>query len=111
MYISNSLRDEPPLCLLPLSPKLLVFSSHWYDSSCSVLRSLGLHFGTLEDHFGIILEPLGFLWDSSGAFWRWGRISIRSREEVYPILSGHLFANQNIERRNKSKKNSVQKTV
>ena len=39
----------------------------------SILRSLGLHFGTLGDHFGIILESLGLLWGPLGAFGRQGR--------------------------------------
>jgi hypothetical protein len=34
----------------------------------SILKSLGLHFGTLGEHFGIILQFLGLPWGPLGAF-------------------------------------------
>ena len=51
----------------------------------SILRSLGLHLGTLGDHLGLILRPLSLLRDLLGAIWRRNRILGVHRKDWAPL--------------------------
>ena len=66
------------------------------DVETSILRSLGLHFDTLGEHFGLILQLLGLPWGPLGAFWRFPHESL-------PRF-GYLFGTGNLKSREKAKK-------
>ena len=83
------------------------------DVKTSILKSLGLHFGTLGDHFGVILHhlatpgpPLGSL----GSFLATGSFLRHFPHERVGHF-GYPFGTQKLKRREKAVKNSVLKAV
>ena len=94
---NNLLKTEKPNANL---------SQCWYRSlRCQNLNYefLGLHFGTLREHFGIIWQLLGLPGGPLGAFWRRGRI-LRHLPPRILVHFGTPLAPKNSKGTNKLKK-------